>query len=127
MALGLWEGTQLVGVGVLGRPVSRKLQEQGVAEITRLCVREDARHAASALAAAVRRLGQSLGFVRLVTYTLVEESGSSLRADGWQPDLALAGGGEWHTPSRPAMPANFPTARKIRWWAPIKQQRSIDL
>jgi hypothetical protein len=38
VALGLWEGTDLVGVGVLGRPVSRMLQQQGAAEIVRLCV-----------------------------------------------------------------------------------------
>jgi hypothetical protein len=127
VALGLWEAGRLVGVGVLGRPVSRELQGQGVAEITRLCVREDARHAASALAAAMRRMAQSMGFVRLVTYTLPEEGGASLRASGWQEDLLPVGGGEWDTPSLRRAPANYPTARKSRWWAPLKAQAEIEL
>lgn len=127
VALGLWEADQLVGVGVIGRPVSRELQRQGVAEVTRLCVRDDVRHGASALAGACRRLGQALGFARLVTYTLPEEGGASLRADGWQSDLELAGGGEQDRPSRRRNPATHPIARKVRWWAPLKQQREIAL
>ena len=126
VALGLWEGAVLVGVGVIGRPVSRELQKQGVGEITRLCVQNDVRHGASALAGACRRLGQSLGFARLVTYTLPEEGGASLRAAGFQPDIELAGGGEGTRPSRPRPPADYPTARKVRWWGSLKQQKEIE-
>lgn len=127
VALGLWEGDKLFGVGVLGRPVSRELQSQGWAEVTRLCVTEDARHAASALYARLRRSAQALGFVRVVTYTLPEESGASLRAAGWQPELGLTAGGEWDTPSLRRNPANYPTARKIRWWADLKAQTELEI
>lgn len=134
VALGLWEGQQLVGVSVLGRPVSRMLQEQGVVECIRSCVLPElagrgnhANCAASALASKLRRVAQALGFERMVTYTLTTESGSSLEGDGWQEDLDLAGGGEWDTPSRPRDAANYPTSRKRRWWAALKAQKEIEL
>ncbi len=125
VALGLWEVDQLVGVGILGRPVSRELERQGVCELTRSCVLEDCRDAASALDGRMRRLAQALGFVRLTTYTLPEESGASLRAAGWQPDLELVGGGEWSRPSRLRNDATAPTSRKRRWWAPLRAQREM--
>jgi hypothetical protein len=132
VALGLWQGDRLVGVGVLGRPVSRELQSQGAVELTRACVLPDlprigphASGAASALDSRMRRLAQALGFVRLVTYTLPEESGASLRADGWQSDLKLVGGGEWSRPSRERGVARHPTSPKVRWWARIKAQDNL--
>jgi hypothetical protein len=103
------------------------LQQQGAAEIIRLCVREDSRHAASALAGRLRRVGQALGFERIATYTLPEEGGASLRAAGWQQDMELAGGGEWSRPSRGREVATHPTARKARWWAALKKQAEIEL
>lgn len=134
VALGLWEGERLVGVGIIGRPVSRELQRQGVAEMTRGCILPDlapsgphANGAASALDARVRRLAQALGFARCVTYTLPEEGGASLRGDGWQRDMELAGGGEGSRPSRARPPANYPTARKVRWWATIKAQPELEI
>ena len=134
LALGLWEESRLVGVGVLGRPVSRMLQAQGVAEVTRLCVLPDldgiGEHkncAASALYGRLRRVAECLGFSRLVTYTLADENGASLRGDQWQQDLDLAGGGEWTKPSRPRADATHPVQRKVRWWAPIKAQRNLVL
>lgn len=127
VCIGLWEGGTLVGVGVLGRAVSRALQARGVCEITRLCVAPDVRHAASALAGRMRLVAQALGFTRCVTYTLAEEGGASLRAVGFQADMALAGGGEWSVRSRPRAAANYPVTRKVRWWAPLRLQRDFDL
>ena len=127
VALGLWEADRLLGVAVLGRPVSRELQRQQVAEITRLCVLDDARHASSALLARARRAAQALGFERLVTYTLPEEGGASLRAAGFQADLGLTNGGEWDTPTLRRNPALHPTARKARWWSNLRQQPELEL
>ena len=134
VALGLWEGERLVGAGVLGRPVSRELQRRGMAEVTRLAVLpelegvgEHAACAASVLYSRLRRASDALGFARTLTYTLPEESGASLRGDGWQRDLELVGGGEWAKPSRPRASATHPTQRKVRWWAPLKAQKEIAL
>lgn len=127
VALGLWEGDRLLGVGILGRPVSRELQAQGAVEVTRLCTIDEAQHAASALYGRLRRVAQAMGFIRVVTYTLPEEGGASLRAAGFQPDLTLTAGGEWDTPSLRRNPANFPTARKIRWWTEIRAQTELEI
>lgn len=127
IAIGLWEGDALVGVAVIGRPVNRKLQADGVVELTRLCVLPEARHAASALLARTRRLAQALGFPRLVTYTLPEEGGVSLRADGWVAELGLVGGGVWDRTVRQRPPPLHPLMRKVRWWFDLKQQRELEL
>lgn len=127
VALGLWEGETLIGVGVLGRPLSRELQRQNVAEVTRLCVLPEARHAGSALLGRLRRVAQSLGFLRVVTYTLLEEGGSSLEAAGWQADLAEVGGREWDTPSLRRPKAKYPLGKKVRWWANLKDQSEMAL
>lgn len=134
VALGIWEGDDLVGVGVLGRPVSRELQRQGVCECIRLCVREGvtatgdhANCAASQLEAKLRRVAQALGFVRMVTYTLPSESGASWRGAGYQQDMSLAGGGVWTRSSRTRGDPTYPTERKVRWWAALKRQREIGL
>ncbi len=133
-ALGLWEADDLVGVSVIARPVSRVLQAQGVIEITRLCtveglegIGEHANAAASTLYARSRRLAAAFGFQRIVTYTLASERGSSLLGDGWQPDLALAGGGEWDRPSRRREVARHPTEPKRRWWHDLDAQPDLVL
>jgi len=134
VALGCWEGQRLVGVGVIGRPVSRKLQEQGHCEIVRSCVLDDilpsgqhAACAASGLLGRLRRLAGSLGFVHVVTYTLPEESGASLTASGWKQDDALFGGGDWSVSSRPRAESRHPTAPKRRWWRETGAQPELKI
>lgn len=113
VCLGLRDNDQLVGVAVIGRPVARMADDGRTAEITRLCVLADARHAASALLARAKRVAQALGYERVLTYTLPEEGGASLRAIGAICE-GPAGGGEWSSPSRPRKAALVP-GRKIRW------------
>jgi hypothetical protein len=122
VALGCWEGMRLVGCGVIGRPVSRELQRQGYCEVTRSCTREDiaaagdhANCAASALLGRLRRVADALGFAKMVSYTLPDELGSSLRGAGWTQDEMLTGGGEGNRPGRPREAANYPTMPKRRW------------
>ena len=125
LAIGIWTCGQLVGCGVIGRPVARNHAE-GVCEVTRTCVLPSAEHAASALLGHLRRTAQVLGFQRMVTYTLPTESGISLRAAGWRQD-DLAGGGEWDKPGRRRMPADYPIQRKIRWWRDLDKQQELQL
>jgi len=127
VALGLWEGEELVGVSVLGRPLSRELQRQGVVEITRLCVRPEVKHAGSALLGRARRVAQSLGFSRIVTYTQPEEGGASLRAAAMQVDLELTNGRDWDTPTLRRNPPLHPVARKARWWTNLRHQPELEL
>ncbi len=90
--------------------------------MTRCCValdpeREDRgyRNVCSFLYAAAWRAARAMGFVRLVTYTLPEEGGVSLRAAGWRL-IGEAGGGSWSRAERPRVDTH-PTQQKLRWEA----------
>ena len=106
----------LRGVAIVGRPVAPRLDDGTAAEITRLCT-DGARNACSMLYGAMRRAGTALGYDprRIVTYTLAEESGASLRAAGWVVDASTKGG-SWDKPSRPRTD-KAPTGPKTRWRA----------
>ena len=84
-ACGASDGAQLVGVGIVGRPVSRHMQDGQTAEVTRCCVVDNAPlGTCSALYAALWRAAKALGWRRLITYTLQTESGASLRGAAWK-------------------------------------------
>src|SRR5262245_20210031 len=91
------------------------LQRDGVMEITRLCVLPEYRNAASWLLTRAKRAAQAIGAKRVVTYTLPEEGGASLRAAGFNCDGA-AGGGQWTKPSRPRK-RHENDQQKFRWSA----------
>src|SRR5512139_1352607 len=77
------DGEKVVGVIVAGRPKSRHLDNGWTLEVTRCCT-DGTKHAASMLYAAAWRTAKSLGYRRLITYTLAEEKGTSLVAAGWK-------------------------------------------
>ena len=84
-ACGASDGTNLVGVGIVGRPVSRHMQDGVTAEVTRCCVVDGApKGTCSAIYGALWRAARALGWRRLITYTLQSESGASLRGAGWK-------------------------------------------
>lgn len=102
----------MVGVATVGRPVSRMLDTGWVAEVTRCCT-DGTPHAASKLYAAAWRACRALGYQRLITYTLVTEPGTSLRAAGWRC-VGEAGGGTWNRKGRPRVDTH-PLQVKLRW------------
>lgn len=87
------------GVAIVGRPVSRFLDDGWTLEVNRCCT-DGYRNAPSILYAAAWRVAKGLGYRKLITYTLEQEGGASLRGSGWKL-LGLAGGGNWNTKSRP--------------------------
>jgi hypothetical protein len=46
------------------------------------------------------RVASAMGYLRLITYTLPQEGGASLRGAGWRL-IGERGGGNWNQPSRP--------------------------
>ena len=67
-AIGVTNESELCGVAIVGRPVARLLQDGYTAEVTRVCVREDApRNCNSFLYARCWRIWQAMGGLRLVT------------------------------------------------------------
>ena len=102
------------GVAIVGRPVSRMLDKGWTLEVNRVAT-DGARNACSMLYGAAWRAAKALGYTRLITYTLPEEGGASLRGVGWKL-LGERGGGSWNKPSRPRVDT-APMQRKLLWEA----------
>ena len=105
-----------VGVAVASTPKARRQMDGETLEINRCCT--DPRYAdvCSSLYARAIRIGREMGYRRFLTYTLPEESGSSLRAAGFQPDgMTKASANGWDSPSRHRDTAQYPAGEKIRW------------
>lgn len=100
------------GVAIIGRPVARALQDGWTAEVLRCCT-DGTRNACSMLYGAAWRVVKNMGYRKLITYTLPEEGGASLRGAGFHC-VGIAGGGSWNTPSRPRVDSH-PTQSKLRW------------
>lgn len=111
-AVGCALGGKVVGVAVVGRPVSRHMDDGDTLEITRVCT-DGTRNAASFLLGADRRLVFALGYARAITYTLPSEGGSSLKAAGYKL-IGEPGGGRWSRANRKRLD-DHPTERKWLW------------
>lgn len=98
-SLGAVLAGKLVGVVIVGRPVSRMRDDGITAEVTRLCT-DGTKNACSFLYGAAARAAFALGFKRIGTYILKSESGISVKAAGWKL-IGERGGGSWSTTSRP--------------------------
>jgi hypothetical protein len=82
-------GPELVGVAIVGNPLSATYMNKEVygyvAEVLRTCTKEGApKGCVSFLYGVCTRICRDMGFDRLVSYTLTDESGSSLRGAGWK-------------------------------------------
>ncbi len=85
---------ELVGAVVVGRPVARGVHAYEVAEVTRL-VTDGTKNACSFLYAVAAQVAKAMGFVKIQTYILEDEPGTSLRAAGWKFDHTTTGG-DWN-------------------------------
>jgi hypothetical protein len=111
-AVGVSDGLEIRGVAIIGRPVARMLCDGWTAEVVRVAT-DGSQNACSALYGAAWRACRALGYRRLVTYTLPEEGGASLRGAGWTC-IGKAGGGSWSRDSRPRLDMH-PIQQKLRW------------
>lgn len=93
------DGKRVVGVAIVGRPISRYLDDGWTLEVTRCCT-DGTRNACSKLYSACWKATQSIGYKRLITYILSSEHGTSLLASGWTP-VGKRGGGSWSRRARP--------------------------
>lgn len=108
------------GVCVVGRPVARLAGDpRDVLEVTRVAT-DGTRNACSILYGAAARVGRAMGYLRIQTYTLPWESGSSLRGAGWVCE-GESGGGQWkHTDGKPRR-TDQPVDKKMRWALSLAQ------
>lgn len=99
-SVGVAQGHVLVGVAIVGRPVSRVIQSEGATlEVIRTAT-DGTRNANSMLYGAARRAAFALGYDRLITYTQADETGASLRAAGFRLIAQRPPRPGWDTPSR---------------------------
>lgn len=89
----------IVGIAIVGRPVSRMRDDGVTAEVTRLAT-DGTKNACSFLYGASARAAFALGFKRIGTYILASEPGTSLMAADWRL-VGETGGGSWSRDSRP--------------------------
>ncbi|WOF23810.1 hypothetical protein N8K70_03780 [Microbacterium betulae] len=100
-SVGVAKGERLVGVAIVGRPVSRVIQSEGrTLEVIRSAT-DGTRNANSMLYGACKRATFALGYDRLITYTQDGETGASLRAAGYRVLAQRPSRPGWSTPSRP--------------------------
>lgn len=106
------DGVRIVGVAIVGRPVSHYLDDGWTLEVTRLCT-DGTKNACSMLYAAAWRASRAMGYKKLITYILESENGASLRAAGWKC-VGQAGGLRWTGKRRPDVKL-YPAQMKLRF------------
>ena len=112
--LAVAEGETIRGIAIVGRPVSRHMDDGWTLEVNRVAT-DGAMNACSMLYGASWRAAKAIGYHKLITYTLPEEGGASLRAAGWIC-IGEAGGGKWSCTSRPRVDTH-PLQTKLCWEA----------
>ncbi len=117
-SIGLSDGEKIVGVVIVGRPVSRHLDDGWTLEVNRLCT-DGSRNACSMLYGAASRVARAMGYKRLITYILESETGASLRAAGWKC-IGQAGGLRWTGKRCPTVDL-YPAQKKVRYQREVGQ------
>ena len=112
-SLGLYKNGELIGVGIVGRPVARLLDDGLTLEILRVCTTGE-KNANSMLYGRIAYIARLMGYKRIITYTLKKENGSSLRAVGAIPE-AIVKRGSWDRPNRKRKEQKVYWEKKIRW------------
>ena len=115
---GIYNGPELIGAVMVGRPVARGFDPRSVVEVNRLVVRDDIAaelrwNACSMSYAWAAKEARRRGFSKAITYTLERETGTSLRAAGWTLEGPVKGR-SWDTRSRPRLD-HMAIVDKQRW------------
>lgn len=108
--------SDVVGVALVGHPARMLSDDDSSLCVLRVAVMDGVHNGCSMLYGACSKAARAFGADNLVTYTLPDEPGVSLRASGWVSD-GLTDGGEHDRPSRRRGPA-VDARPKRRWWAP---------
>lgn len=110
---GVFDGDVLCGAVIAGRPVARNLDDGKTVELLRV-VSDGTRNACSKAMGWAIREARRRGATRVITYTLEEEPGASLRAVGFV-QTGQSRGGSWSRPSRGREGETHPVTPKRRW------------
>ena len=122
-SLGCMANGRLAGVAIVGRPVSRYLDDGLTLEVNRLCT-DGTKNACSFLYGAAARAAAAMGYKRIITYTLESENGASLRASGWICQ-GKAGGLRW-TGKRQPKEDQYPAQMKLRYEKQLRKEETVN-
>jgi hypothetical protein len=112
-SIGAEHDGRLVGVCIGGRPVARRSNYRILADVTRLCT-DGTPNACSFLYQAAARAAKALGFLRVQTFILESEPGTSLKASGWIRGHVSKGAHGWQ--NRDGRRSDQPTENKVVWY-----------
>lgn len=103
------------GVALAGRPTNRNNDDGQTVEVLRLAA-DGTMNVSSALLGACANCAKSMGAARIITYTLQEESGASIRGAGWVREACGIKSWWSHSGSRaPAISREHMGKSKVRW------------
>lgn len=119
------EAHHVRGVATVGRPVARALDNGYTLEVNRVAT-DGCANACSALLAAARKVAIAMGYAKIITYTLPEEGGASLRGAGWIEDGRTVGDRSWACEAYKHLNRqdDHPLQAKVRW---VGLNRNADL
>ena len=107
------ESGAMHGAAIVGRPVARAIDQNRIAEVTRL-VSDGTFNVCSMLYSACARAAKAMGYYLIQTSILENELGTSLKAAGWHFDRIIKGR-NWNTPSRLGRRTDQPMCDKQVW------------
>jgi hypothetical protein len=106
---------EVVGVAIIGRPVATQLDDGQTVEVARVCTTDESpKNVCSMLYSAAWRAWKAQGGTRIVTYTLQEETGTSLKASGWRITREVPPN-SWNRPNRKRNEQAVYKKPKLRW------------
>lgn len=106
---------RVVGVALAGRPTNRNNDDGQTVEVLRVAT-DGQPNACSILYGACARAAKAIGAYRVITYTLSDESGASLRGAGWERQKDGIDSWWWHEGTRTAaIHREHMGVPKVRW------------
>jgi hypothetical protein len=112
-SIALLQNEDYIGIAICGRPVARGSDDGFTLEVARLCT-DGTPNACSKLYGACARVAKEMGYVKIQTYILQSEPGTSLKASGWIME-AVTAGGQWKRTDGVINRTDQPTEPKQRW------------
>ncbi len=118
-AIGCSTGEEMIGVAIVGNPISATYMDGYTAEVLRVCTSDNAPLGANSfLYSRCWVACRAMGYARLITYTLKIESGASLRGAGWRVLHETKNGhNDWEAKAR--------MTGKARQWQSIYGQQKL--
>jgi len=125
--LGAVVNEKLCAAAICGRPTNRNNDDGQTIEVLRLAG-DGTANVCSALYGAAKRVAKEMGAARIITYTLDEESGSSLMGAGWNREKDNIKSWWMHDGSRTAaVDRPHMKATKVRWGVDLREAAIYSL